>query len=86
MLFVGTLNQSLVHPREVFKEAFLCSACFIICVHNHPTNQVKPSKEDLELTKRLFQIGMLQGIPILDHIIVGKNKYYSLFEENQMGG
>ena len=74
MLFIGTLNQTLVHPREVFKEACLLSASSIICVHNHPSGQVLPSREDYELTKRLVTIGHIMGIPINDHVIIGKSQ------------
>lgn len=81
LLFLGTLNYSMVHPREVFKEAYMLSANSIICVHNHPSGDVTPSKSDIELTKNLISSGMLLGIKIDDHIIVGKDKYYSFYEE-----
>lgn len=84
LLFVGTLNKSLVHPREVFKEAYLCSAQSIICVHNHPSGNTIPSKDDLELTDNLKKIGLLMGVPILDHIIIGSNNYYSFFENGDI--
>ena len=84
LLFIGTLNQTLVHPREVFKEACLLSASSIICVHNHPSGQVLPSREDYELTKRLVTIGHVMGIPINDHVIIGKSQYYSFFEHNDI--
>ena len=61
-LFVGTINSSIVHPREIFKEAYLLSASFIICVHNHPSGDVTPSKEDIIITKRLKELGELHGI------------------------
>lgn len=84
LLFIGTINQSLVHPREVFKEALLLSASGIICIHNHPSGSIIPSKEDLELTKRLINIGLLMGIVIVDHLIIGNNKYYSFMENGNM--
>lgn len=84
LLFVGTLNQSLVHPREIFKEAYLVDASGIICVHNHPSGVVIPSREDVVLTKRLKEIGLLLGVPILDHVIIGKDEYYSFFENDQI--
>ncbi len=84
LLFVGTLNYSLVHPREVFKEAYVVGAAGIICIHNHPSGNVTPSKEDIILTDRLKEIGMLQGVPILDHIIIGKDSYYSFFESGKL--
>ena len=79
-LFIGTLNTSCVHPREIFKYAFLESAYSIIVVHNHPSGEVDPSIPDIELTNNLFNIGRIIGIPILDHIIIGANKYYSFYE------
>ena len=84
LLFIGTLNHSLVHPREVFKEAYLCGAVSIICVHNHPTGNVTPSRQDLEMTRNLIKIGKLMGIVIDDHIIIGKNSYYSFFENGNI--
>ncbi|MDD4036424.1 MAG: DNA repair protein RadC [Bacilli bacterium] len=84
LLFVGTINKSIVHPREIFKEAYLLSASYIICVHNHPSNDPTPSNEDLIFTKSIIEIGAIQGIPIIDHIIVGNNNYYSFFEQNKI--
>lgn len=80
VLFKGTLNTSCVHPREIFKYAFLESAYSIIVIHNHPSGDVEPSLPDIELTNSLFKIGMLMGIKIVDHIIIGKTKYYSFYE------
>ena len=82
LLFIGTINQSITHPREVFKEAYKLSASTIICIHNHPSNDITPSKADLEFTKTLVEVGKIQGIPIIDHIIIGKNNYYSFLEHN----
>lgn len=84
LLFMGTINQSIVHPREVFKEAYLSSASSVICLHNHPSNDVRPSKEDISFTNKLVEIGKIQGIPILDHIIVGENSYYSFYEHHNI--
>ena len=84
LLFIGTVNQSLVHPREVFKEALLLSASSIICIHNHPSGNMSPSKDDLELTNRLVNIGLLMGIVIIDHIIIGNNEYYSFMENGNI--
>lgn len=83
-LFKGTLNKSLVHPREIFKWAYINSAAFIICVHNHPSGNVLPSKEDYEITNALVKISKLQGIPILDHLIVSDFNYYSFYENNEL--
>src|SRR5574344_858197 len=80
LLFMGTINKSVVHPREIFKEAYLCSASRIVCMHNHPSNDLTPSSEDIYLTKSLVQIGNINGIPVVDHIIVGDNNYYSFYE------
>ena len=71
----------MVHPREIFMEAYYNHAVSIICVHNHPSGDVTPSRADIELTKRLIEIGNLMGIGIDDHIIIGRNTYYSFFEE-----
>ena len=82
LLFMGTINKSIVHPREVFKEAYLLSASSIICMHNHPSGDVSPSIDDINITKTLCKIGKIQNIPVVDHIIVGDNKYYSFYEHN----
>lgn len=78
---VGTLNSSIVHPREVFRPAIKKSVSAIILVHNHPSGDPTPSKEDIEVTKRLVKAGELLGIGILDHIIIGDAKYISFKEE-----
>jgi len=84
LLFMGTINKSIVHPREIFKHAYLLSACSIICVHNHPSGDATPSKEDIILTKSLYEIGQVQGIPVIDHIIVGCNNYYSFRDSEKI--
>ena len=80
LLFKGTINTSVVHPREIFKHAFLESAHSIIVIHNHPSNNTTPSNEDIDLTNKLFEIGSIMAIPLLDHIIIGKDNYYSFYE------
>ena len=80
LLFKGTINTSVVHPREIFKYAFLESASSIIVIHNHPSNNTTPSKEDIELTNKLFEIGNIMAIPVIDHIIIGIDNYYSFYE------
>ncbi len=74
---IGTLNSSLIHPREVFKSAIKESANAVILVHNHPSGDTEPSQEDHEITERLFDAGELLSIKVLDHVIVGKEGYYS---------
>lgn len=82
LLFIGTLNYSTVHPREIFKEAYLVNATSIICIHNHPTGNITPSNNDIELTNNLIKAGMLLGIKVDDHLIIGKDKYFSFFENS----
>jgi DNA repair protein RadC len=77
-VFVGSLNASIVHPREVFREAFRRSAASLICFHNHPSGDPTPSREDIEVTKRLAECGKMLGIDMLDHIIIGDQKFISL--------
>lgn len=84
LLFMGTINQSITHPREVFKEAYRISASSIVCMHNHPSNDVLPSKADILFTDTLVKAGNIQGIPIIDHIIVGDNNYYSFYDHNNI--
>ncbi len=79
-LFIGTINSSIVHPREIFKEAYLLSASFIICIHNHPSGDPTPSKEDIELTKKIKELADLHAIPLIDHLIIGKDSYFSFYE------
>jgi len=83
-LFIGTSDTSLSHPREIFKEAYLLSSSYIICIHNHPSGDASPSKDDELFTKKIKEIGALHAIPILDHLIIGKDNYYSFFENNQL--
>ena len=77
----GTINTSLVHPREVFKRALLNNASNIMVAHNHPSGDPNPSKEDIQITERLKEAGNLLGINLIDHIIVGEDKYISLKEK-----
>jgi DNA repair protein RadC len=78
----GLLNSSLIHPREVFKNAIKESAYAIILVHNHPSGDCNPSNEDEKITKRLFEIGNILNIKILDHIIIGKKDFFSFKEDS----
>ena len=75
---MGSLDTSVVHPREAFKEAISSSAASVIFVHNHPSGDTEPSKEDIELTKRLAKAGEIMGIDVLDHVIVCDRSYLSL--------
>jgi len=72
IISIGSLNQSIVHPRETFKTALLSSAAALILVHNHPTGDPTPSTEDLSITRRLREAGEILGVKVLDHIIIGE--------------
>lgn len=80
---IGTVNFSVVHPRDVFEEAVKNLASSIIVVHNHPSGILEPSQEDIKLTHRIVEAGKLLGIEVVDHVIIGKNGYYS-FKENSL--
>ncbi|WP_236838738.1 RadC family protein [Caldalkalibacillus salinus] len=80
-VFVGSLNASIVHPREVYKEAVKWSACSIIVAHNHPSGDPTPSQEDIRVTQRLVESGNILGIECLDHLIIGDGQYLSLKEK-----
>ena len=81
MISQGSLTASIVHPREVFNPAIRDSAAAVIFVHNHPSGDPQPSPEDHTLTERLAEAGQLLGIPVLDHIIVGRDTYMSFADE-----
>lgn len=83
-LSIGSLNASLVHPREVFRAAIKCSSAAIICVHNHPSGDPTPSREDIVITERLVEAGLIVGIDVLDHIVLGDVEYVSLKEKGYM--
>lgn len=78
---IGTINSTIVHPREVFTDAVKSSAASIIVLHNHPSGDPSPSIEDIEVTKRLLEAGKILGIYLLDHIVIGDGKYISLKEK-----
>ncbi len=80
MVSEGSLNQSIVHPREVFAPAVRESAAAVILIHNHPSGDPNPSREDREITRRLKEAGELLGIRVLDHLIVGDGSYFSFVE------
>ncbi|NTV88961.1 MAG: DNA repair protein RadC [Clostridiales bacterium] len=81
---VGSLNSSIVHPREVFSEAVKSGCSGIILVHNHPSGDPEPSREDIETTERLVKAGAIMGIKILDHVVIGDGRYISLKEKGLM--
>ena len=81
---VGSLNASIVHPREVFKAAILSNAASVIVCHNHPSDHVGPSPDDISITNRLVEAGKLLGIPVIDHIILGGDAVYSFKEEGRL--
>ncbi len=82
VITIGTLNQSLVHPREVFAPAVENRCASVIVAHNHPSGVLKPSREDLLVTQRLKDSGKLLGIELLDHVIFGKDGYFGMKDEN----
>jgi len=83
VLFIGTINQSLVHPREVFANAISDRSASIIIAHNHPSGTLKPSNADIQITDRLQKVAKIVGIELLDHVIIAKDGYYS-FSENAL--
>ncbi|MEI4769414.1 DNA repair protein RadC [Psychrobacillus sp. FJAT-51614] len=83
-IFIGSLNASIVHPREIFREAVKRSAASIICAHNHPSGNPSPSSEDIDVTKRLLEAGQIMGIELLDHVIIGDHQFISLKEKGYM--
>ncbi|KPN96767.1 hypothetical protein AO843_00285 [Lysinibacillus sp. ZYM-1] len=80
-IFIGSLNASIVHPREIFREAVKRSAASIICAHNHPSGVPTPSSEDIEVTKRIEEAGYIIGIELIDHVIIGDHQFISLKEK-----
>ncbi|WP_035532005.1 RadC family protein [Halobacillus kuroshimensis] len=83
-IFIGSLNASIVHPREVYKEAVKRSAASIICAHNHPSGDPTPSQEDIQVTQRLKECGKMIGIELLDHIVIGDRTFISLKEKGYL--
>ncbi len=81
---IGSLNSSIVHPREVFSEAVKAGCCGIILVHNHPSGDPEPSREDIETTQRLINAGSILGIKVLDHVVIGDGRYISFKEQGLM--
>jgi DNA repair protein RadC len=78
VISIGTINSNLIHPREVFKPAIEHGAAAVILAHNHPSGIVTPSQADIDITKHIIEVGKIIGIPVVDHVIVGKNKFISI--------
>lgn len=83
-LSMGSLNASIVHPREVFRAAIKCSSASVVCAHNHPSGDPAPSPEDIQITQRLCEAGQIVGIDVLDHIVIGDGIFVSLKEQGLM--
>ncbi len=83
-IFIGSLNASIVHPREIFREAVKRSAASVVCAHNHPSGNPAPSQEDIHVTRRLVEAGKIMGIEVLDHLVIGNQSYISLKEKGYM--
>uniref|UniRef100_UPI00311CB865 JAB domain-containing protein n=1 Tax=Clostridium butyricum TaxID=1492 RepID=UPI00311CB865 len=81
IISIGSLNSSIVHPREVFKTAILSNSASIIMAHNHPSGDIKPSKEDINVTERIRESGKIIGIEMIDHMIIGGDDKYMSFKE-----
>ncbi len=80
---IGSVNAAFMEPREIFKHAIISNAVGILLVHNHPSGDCEPSKEDKDVTQRIRKAGELLGIQVYDHVIIGNEKYYSFRERNQ---
>ena len=83
-LSIGSLNASIIHPRDVFQRAILSNAASVILVHNHPSGDPTPSPEDMELTRKLVEAGKMLDITVLDHVIVGEGAYISMKEHGNI--
>lgn len=81
VIHIGTINQSLVHPREVFRPAIIDNAVGVIIAHNHPSGTLEASRADIQITQRLKEVAKLVGIELLDHVILSKQGYYSFSDE-----
>lgn len=84
-VFIGTLTSVLIHPREIWAGAIADTAAFIVVAHNHPSNEPRPSKQDISMTQQLVAAGQILGVPLHDHIIVSGSKYFSFREEGLLG-
>lgn len=77
-IFIGTINQTLIHPREIFKPAIKLMASAVVFCHNHPTGDATPSKADIDATQKLIEASSVMGIDLIDHVIIGKNEFFSI--------
>ena len=84
IIFIGTVNNSSITPRDVFREGVKCNASAMILVHNHPAGSVIPSKEDIYLTNEFIKLGKMMGIQVLDHLIIGRNDFSSMKKDNPL--
>ena len=80
LIFKGSVANSHIHPRDLFREAYSCNASRLIIVHNHPSGNVEPSESDIQVTKDLLTISKIMALPIIDHIIIGDQSYFSFYE------
>lgn len=83
-IFIGTQNKSITHPREIFNSAIKNSAVKLILIHNHPTGDVTPSKEDIAFTENIVKIGKMIQIPLIDHIIISETHFFSFFDHDML--
>lgn len=80
-IFIGTLDRSIIHPREIFNEAIKEHASSLVIMHNHPSNDLSPSKEDISVTNKIKECGDIVGIPLVDHLITNGREYYSFYDK-----
>ena len=85
LISIGTVSETLISPREIFKTSLVNNAAGIVLIHNHPSNDPKPSLEDIEVTSKIYSGSILLGITLLDHVIVTNHKYFSMRENNLIG-
>ena len=75
---IGLVNKTIIHPREIFKFAYMDNAFAIAVAHNHPSGNLFPSSEDIEITEQIIEVGKIMGIPVIDHLVINKSNFYSL--------
>ena len=84
VIFIGTIKEATIHPREIFKSAIKNLASYLIIIHNHPTGDSTPSNADIDITNKLIDIGKLIDIPVIDHIIIGYHNFYSFYSKERV--